>query len=165
MLTKIRDWTFVNAPTFLTPPLFLMPFFMQKIGLEYALNHLFKEAINDGDTEFLREHVLGIVVVDLNLRWFVTFKDNRLVLLHERYHCQCDVTFKANGDDLLLIADRREDPDTLFFQRRLLIEGDTELGLAVKNLIDSVELALLPNRVNRIISYCGQQISYKNATM
>jgi predicted lipid carrier protein YhbT len=27
----------------------------------------------------------------------------------------------------------------LFFQRRLVIEGDTELGLRLKNLLDSVE--------------------------
>ena len=26
--------------------------------------------------------------------------------------------------------------DTLFFRRRLVIEGDTELGLAVKNLLE-----------------------------
>ncbi|WP_438883789.1 ubiquinone anaerobic biosynthesis accessory factor UbiT, partial [Bacillus cereus group sp. Bce006] len=32
----------------------------------------------------------------------------------------------------------------LFFQRRLSIEGDTELGLAVKNLMDSVDLEQLP---------------------
>jgi predicted lipid carrier protein YhbT len=43
-----------------------------------------------------------------------------------------------------LIAGRKEDPDTLFFQRRLSIEGDTELGLEVKNLMDSVDLDALP---------------------
>ncbi|MCV5960072.1 SCP2 sterol-binding domain-containing protein, partial [Escherichia coli] len=42
------------------------------------------------------------------------------------------------------IAGRKEDPDTLFFQRRLSIEGDTELGLEVKNLMDSVDLEQLP---------------------
>ena len=29
--------------------------------------------------------------------------------------------------------------DTLFFNRKLHIEGDTELGLITKNLLDSVE--------------------------
>jgi len=32
----------------------------------------------------------------------------------------------------------------LFFQRRLLIEGDTELGLEVKNLMDALELESMP---------------------
>ena len=34
---------------------------------------------------------------------------------------------------------REEDPDTLFFNRKLQIEGDTELGLITKNLLDSVD--------------------------
>lgn len=43
-----------------------------------------------------------------------------------------------------MIAARKEDPDTLFFQRRLRIEGDTELGLYVKNLMDSIDLDTMP---------------------
>lgn len=41
----------------------------------------------------------------------------------------------------------KEDPDSLFFQRRLRIEGDTELGLEVKNLMDSLDLDELPKIV------------------
>ena len=48
------------------------------------------------------------------------------------------------GSDLLMIAARKQDPDTLFFQRRLVIEGDTELGLYVKNLMDAIELEQMP---------------------
>ena len=40
----------------------------------------------------------------------------------------------------LRLAQRQEDPDTLFFSRRLSIEGDTELGLVVKNALDALEL-------------------------
>jgi len=43
-----------------------------------------------------------------------------------------------------MIATRRQDPDTLFFQRRLIVEGDTELGLYVKNLMDSIEIEAMP---------------------
>ena len=50
-----------------------------------------------------------------------------------------EVTFSATAQDLLLLLTRREDPDTLFFSRRLVIEGDTELGLTVKNLLDAVD--------------------------
>ena len=39
---------------------------------------------------------------------------------------------------------REEDPDTLFFNRKLVIEGDTELGLVVKNLLDSVDWSSTP---------------------
>ena len=51
-----------------------------------------------------------------------------------------DVTITACAADFLLLAARRADPDTLFFERRLLIEGDTESGLLLKNILDAVEL-------------------------
>ncbi|MEW5770190.1 MAG: SCP2 sterol-binding domain-containing protein [Pseudomonadota bacterium] len=54
-----------------------------------------------------------------------------------------DVTFTASAPDFARLALRLEDPDTLFFNRRLLIEGDTDLGLTVKNMLDSVELEAL----------------------
>ena len=51
-----------------------------------------------------------------------------------------DVTFTADAADFLRLATRRADPDTLFFDRRLLIEGDTETGLQLKNMLDAAEL-------------------------
>ena len=53
---------------------------------------------------------------------------------------EADLTIGAGAHDFLLLAQRREDPDTLFFSRRLSMEGDTELGLVVKNTLDSLEL-------------------------
>lgn len=49
-------------------------------------------------------------------------------------------TISASAHDFVLLARRQEDPDTLFFSRRLSMEGDTELGLLVKNTIDAIEL-------------------------
>lgn len=51
-----------------------------------------------------------------------------------------DLTISASAHDFLLMAQRQEDPDTLFFSRRLLMEGDTDLGLLMKNTIDAIEL-------------------------
>jgi predicted lipid carrier protein YhbT len=50
-----------------------------------------------------------------------------------------DLTITATARDFLLLLARREDPDTLFFSRRLVSEGDTELGLTVKNLLDALD--------------------------
>lgn len=59
-----------------------------------------------------------------------------------------DLTVAATLRDFIALALREEDPDTLFFARRLVVEGDTELGLTVKNLLDSIDweavLAALP---------------------
>jgi predicted lipid carrier protein YhbT len=50
-----------------------------------------------------------------------------------------ELTISATARDFLLLLSRREDPDTLFFSRRLVSEGDTELGLTVKNLLDALD--------------------------
>jgi predicted lipid carrier protein YhbT len=49
-----------------------------------------------------------------------------------------DVTVRASLADYAALALRREDPDTLFFTRRLVIEGDTDLGVALKNALDAL---------------------------
>ncbi|MBI4742456.1 MAG: SCP2 sterol-binding domain-containing protein [Betaproteobacteria bacterium] len=55
-----------------------------------------------------------------------------------------DLTFRANLSAFLQLVARQEDPDTLFFNRELSIEGDTELGLMVKNMLDAIEWPRLP---------------------
>ena len=52
-----------------------------------------------------------------------------------------DLAFRANLSAFLQVAARQEDPDTLFFNRELSIEGDTELGLVVKNMLDAIDLS------------------------
>ncbi|SFN35373.1 ubiquinone anaerobic biosynthesis accessory factor UbiT [Xenorhabdus japonica] len=52
--------------------------------------------------------------------------------------------FQEIFNNFILIAARKEDPDALFFQRHLQVEGNTELGLHVKNLMDSIELESIP---------------------
>lgn len=52
-----------------------------------------------------------------------------------------DLTLRADVSAFLRLLARQEDPDTLFFNRELEIEGDTELGLIVKNMLDAVDLA------------------------
>lgn len=57
-----------------------------------------------------------------------------------------DLTISASMHDFAQLAARKEDPDTLFFSRRLLMEGDTELGLMVKNTLDAIDGPLVDPR-------------------
>ncbi len=54
-----------------------------------------------------------------------------------------DLTISAKSRDFIALMTREEDPDTLFFSRRLLMEGDTDLGLLVKNTLDGIDLPQL----------------------
>ena len=50
-----------------------------------------------------------------------------------------DVRIRGTLEDYWLLASRREDPDTLFFNRQLSIEGETETGLYIKNMLDALD--------------------------
>jgi O2-independent ubiquinone biosynthesis accessory factor UbiT len=59
-----------------------------------------------------------------------------------------DVTVRASLADYAALALGREDADTLFFTRRLVMEGDTALGLELRNALDALG-ALVPFRAGR----------------
>lgn len=142
MFNKIRAQLVQNAASILRSPVQLLPQSVQKKALLEALNTVFQESLEDGDFEFLEGKWLKVSIRDLNLSWGISYQDEKLVIADGTI--DEDVSFSGDLNDLVLIAGRKEDPDTLFFQRRLSIEGDTELGLEVKNLMDSVDLDLLP---------------------
>ncbi|MFM5587931.1 SCP2 domain-containing protein [Aeromonas rivipollensis] len=142
MFQQLQRRLIEQAPRLLRHPLKLVPFALQQNLMEALLAQAFKEAILDGDFAFLAGKWLKVEVSDLDLCWFVSEREGKLVVARD---CErADVCFSGSSQDLILIAGRKEDPDSLFFQRRLKIEGDTELGLEVKNLMDSLDLDGLP---------------------
>jgi len=82
---------------------------------------------------------------------------------HAERNGPTDVTFTATAQDFARLALRLEDPDTLFFNRRLLIEGDTDLGLTVKNMLDAVELdsvtTAMPLGLGRVVTALRQRLT------
>jgi predicted lipid carrier protein YhbT len=69
-----------------------------------------------------------------------------------------ELAISASSKDFLLLLSRREDPDTLFFSRRLVSEGDTELGLIVKNLLDALDPAVVLNRLPAPLAYAARRL-------
>ncbi|CAB1258472.1 SCP2 domain-containing protein [Vibrio cholerae] len=149
MLNKIRTQLVQNAASILRSPIHLLPQNVQKKALLDAMGLVFREALQDGDFEFLEDKWLKVEVKDMELCWFISYQNDKLVVADKPV--AEDVSFSGNLNDLVLIAGRKEDPDTLFFQRRLSIEGDTELGLEVKNLMDSVDLQQLPKALQILL--------------
>ncbi|AIJ08621.1 MULTISPECIES: ubiquinone anaerobic biosynthesis accessory factor UbiT [Edwardsiella] len=141
MLEQLRARIVRQGPAFLSLPLKVTPFVLQRHVLEQLLAWQFRQALAEDELAFLDGRWLQVDVRDLGLRWFVTVQQGTL---HVGRHQSADVSFSADANDLILIAARKEDPDTLFFQRRLRIEGDTELGLQVKNLMDAIDPELMP---------------------
>ena len=130
------------------------PFVLQRIALERSLNQIFAEPLAEGAFEALEGHWMRLEVVDLKLAWCLTCHRQKLRIAEQ---APVEVTIRGNWREFLLLASRQEDPDTLFFRRRLVIEGDTELGLAIKNLIDSLDPDLLPPWLWKALQGAGAQ--------
>ncbi|MCL1125869.1 ubiquinone anaerobic biosynthesis accessory factor UbiT [Shewanella surugensis] len=164
MPMSMRINLFTYAPKVLRPSLRFIPHQCQQYALLSALHSVFKDAIKEGELDFLQDKWLKITITDLDLSWLLSIKDNKFIMaprqssLSGTTNISETVSFSAAGDDLLLIAGRKEDPDTLFFQRRLKIEGDTELGLEVKNVIDAIDLDNLPSILHSWVNFLAAQL-------
>ena len=125
-------------PTPLALPLGLIPTRLNSAILVKILNHLFAPELADGELDFLAGKQMLITVADARLSYRITLANGMLAAVGgDRPE---DLSIAGNVYDFLLLAPRREDPDTLFFNRRLKLGGDTELGLYVKNFLDSLEI-------------------------
>jgi predicted lipid carrier protein YhbT len=106
-----------------------------------ALNVALSRQLSPDVTQLLLGRKLRLCVTDAQWAFDFCWRANRFVATQNPG--EADLTISASAYDFVLLARRQEDPDTLFFSRRLAMEGDTELGLLVKNTIDAIELPVL----------------------
>ncbi|MFZ2738164.1 MAG: SCP2 sterol-binding domain-containing protein [Burkholderiaceae bacterium] len=106
------------------------------------LNQLMRRGVLPLDLGLLAGRRFEIRVLDLGLS--LAFAADNHQFIRDCSQGEPDLCFSARLVDFARMMLREEDPDTLFFNRKLLIEGDTELGLIVKNLLDSLDWSNTP---------------------
>lgn len=106
-----------------------------------ALNLALPRHLPDDVRQSLRGKRLRIRVTDAQLSFDFQWRHDRFAACQTG--ADADLTISAHAHDFLLLARRLEDPDSLFFSRRLVMEGDTELGLLMKNTMDAIEQPML----------------------
>ncbi|NHZ69672.1 MAG: sterol-binding protein [Thermotogales bacterium] len=131
----------VLLPRLLAAPLSLLPDTIHSRLIVLALNRALVEQIGDGELDFLQDRYIVIAVRDANIKFRLTFDGNRLTICSRSR--TADLTIEGAVYDFLVLLSRQEDPDTLVFQRRLVMQGDTELGLQVKNFLDGLDVETL----------------------
>ena len=134
--------TKINKPPHL-PGLFAIPFKFAPAKLHsqllvVLLNRILSQQLAEGDINFLENRCLIIEVQDVGIRYSMELSNGKLVSVPAGK--TSDLLIRACVYDFLMLAARQEDPDTLVFQRRLIMEGDTELGLELKNFIDGLDI-------------------------
>jgi predicted lipid carrier protein YhbT len=93
----------------------------------------------------LRGKTLELRVTDAGVRVRLRFTGQVFLPVFDAR--PADVIIGASAFDFLLLARRQADPDSLFFNRRLIMEGDTELGLLIKNTLDAVDFGAVLRRL------------------
>ena len=135
-----------------------IPYSAQKPALSLALNEAFREPLRHGELEFLEGSKVRIKVTDLCLDWLILVGSDRFSPIDR--NLKEDVCISGESLDFAILATRHADPDSLFFQRRIRIEGDTELGLGVKNTMDSMDWDDLPLPLREFLQGLGRVIGH-----
>ena len=125
-------------PTKLSLPLKVMPAFIHNKLLVTTLNRMFKDEIKQGELDFLQGKIINISIEDAGIEYSFTLINDRLAAADK--NDSADLILQGTVYNYLLLASRQEDTDTLFFSRRLHMQGDTELGLYVKNFLDGMDM-------------------------
>jgi predicted lipid carrier protein YhbT len=135
-----------TLPTFVRRVVSRLPGYPPALLLTAALDFGVGRAVSRDAVAPLAGRRFALVVRDLGLS--VRFEATAQGFRPTRDGAPPDLAVTATLRDFIALALREEDPDTLFFARRLVVEGDTELGLTVKNLLDGIDwhaaLAALP---------------------
>ena len=68
-----------------------------------------------------------------------------------------DAVIRGKLAGFVQLSAKTVDADTLFFQRKLVMEGDTAVALEFKNLTDGYDLEQLPRRLQDSLRWLATQ--------
>lgn len=130
--------SFPTLPKKFSLPLKIIPAFIHNKALISILNKVFQQDIKEGELDFLQDKIMQISIKDAGIQYIFSLDENRLIAVTDNQ--QANIQIEGSVYDYLLLASRKEDTDALFFSRRLKMQGDTELGLHVKNFLDGLDM-------------------------
>ncbi len=126
-----------------------IPFPIQKFALERALALALRDTGDSHHLDLIRGRRIRILIDDIGVDWCLTGTWRGIRLLRDTRGAE--VTFCGQLREFVLLASRSVDADTLFFQRRLQITGNTALGLSCKNLLDAVDTERWPRPLHLLL--------------
>lgn len=109
------------------------------------MNQLILPQLPPNEWDFMSDQLAQINISDSELYLLISFEN-------QKFKChylgpnkqQSKVTLSITSYDAIEMAKQEVDPDTLFFQRKLKIQGDTALAHQLKNTLDNLALDSLP---------------------
>ena len=124
---------------------------LNRLLVEQLTNRAFAEQLADGEFDFLEDRTLQIEIIDAGLFIGLGFTAGKIAChFFDDQPREADATLSIETLHAISLAQQEVDPDTLFFQRKLRINGDTELAHQVKNTIDTLDPSLIPAVVRKL---------------
>lgn len=99
------------------------------------LNRVLLPRLDAASRAALAAHTVELHVTDFGLRVRLTLRDGGFAAARDG---EVALRISASAASFGRLAGGREDADTLFFERALVMEGDTEYGLLLKNTLDAI---------------------------
>ncbi len=131
VLPRVPKWFARMAPPLVSAAVF-----------QGLLRHALRQQWQDDTLAGLRERWLLIDVRDLGVRFWLSAAADGVRVSDQPQPAA--VSIRGDHAAFLRLMQRECDPDTLFFRRQLVIEGDTALGLEIKHFLDAIDPAQLP---------------------
>lgn len=128
-------------PSWTTLPLKWIPQPVTAVSLGIVLNLFFKRypELKKRLAE-LNGKIFQFEVEDLGESFYMTVDDGGDVRIHGYSDSIPHVTMSGSSGAFLSLLFSTRDPDSLFFSRQLKLSGETDTGLAFKNLLDNVDI-------------------------
>ena len=102
----------------------LLPQYPNSVLFTQGLNFILKPMLSQETLRQLQGKLYCISVADAGVKYYFTVTTKGFTARHRA--SIPDLTISASTFDFFMLATRREDPDTLFFSRRLVLEGDRQ---------------------------------------
>lgn len=119
-----------------------LPRFLWQEPAAWMFNRVFAREIAEGSVDFLRGRIVEIRVRELPVSLALGFDGRHFLGSVEPGRADLRITGRL--DDYGALIAGQADPDTLFFQRRLQVEGSAELGVHLKHFLAGVDPETLP---------------------
>jgi predicted lipid carrier protein YhbT len=167
ILKKAKQKILENSASLLSVAHKIMPTKVENYFVLHQVKRLSQPFMDDREIDFLDDKVVEVEIKDLSAKWYFSKIGQQLVMMDKTESLSIspepDVVFSASVDALVLMASQKVDPDTLFFNRKLKITGDTELGLEIKNLFDKFDLELLDKPFRKVLDTWSDELIHQSS--
>ena len=146
-------------PAAITKVLTCLPAKTHSLAIEQLTNRLILPHLDLEDWQFLENRQTQICISDSSLFVVLSFHDEKFSCCYFGDQEQpADVTLSINSFNAIAVIKQDIDPDTLFFQRKLKIQGDTALAHQLKNTLDNLPLNFIPDFMIRALTLYQSKI-------